>query len=302
MATIKSKYSANVLTRNVHPVIVFLCTPRCGTQWFAKNLSAVYPDKATTLYEPIENDYKLKVNLGIHDISSKKENAKLNKHFIFIEKEMQHKNYIEVGWQSIAGLAEFHSRFGDRLRLIHLYRNPVNVAASLVTHNWYTGNPKERVKKSELSPFDVGAILKGYKSRWEGLKPFEKSLYYWTEINLRALEIKYRYPRIPFYSLKFENLFQENIGQSRLTLFEVLSFMELNYDYKMLKAVDVRHDDYQYKSLHKIYWKTLFEHPQTIALANKLGYEFDEKMDLSRYKNRSLLQRFIQKNKSIFTK
>lgn len=293
---VKSKYSPNVLTRRVRPLIVFLCTPRCGTQWFAQNLSDVYAKEAITSHEPVGNDYNLKANLGIHDVSvKKKNNTKLENHFIFIENLTKHKTYIEVGWQSIAGLSEFYERFEDRLKLIHLYRNPVNVAASLVTHNWYTSKVKERFEKSALNPFDEVAILKGYRSRWEGLTLFEKALYYWTEINLRALEIRYRYPRIPFYSLKFEDLFQENIEGSRITLFEVLSFMELNYDEKMLEAVKVPHDGYRYRTSYKMDWENVFEHPQTVALATKLGYHFDKKMDLSRYKKRSLIQRSFKK-------
>lgn len=296
----RPKYFSNIIPRKKHPVIVFLCTPRCGTQWLAKNLSEIYSDEAVTLHEPTGGDYNLRVNLGVEDVSVENwESRKLNKHFTFIEEVTQDKSYIEVAWQSIAIIPEFYKRFGNRLKVIHLYRNPVNVAASLVTHKWYTGRVgvAERSAKSELTPFDDGATLEEYRDRWEELTYFEKSLYYWTEINLQATGIKHRYNNIPFYSLKFENLFQGNKEASRITLLELLSFMDLKYKPQMLDALNVPHDNYQFRSLYKIDSKNFFKHPQTLALANKLGYKSDKKIDLSRYKKRSLLKKATRKVK-----
>src|SRR5699024_2912654 len=257
------------LQRTKPSMIVFLCTPRCGTQWLAKNLSEVYSDEAITRHEPTENDYNLRVNLGTtNGRAENKTNTKLEKHFTFIEEITQNKNYIEIAWQSIAEISEFYKRFGDRLKIIHLYRNPVNVAASLVTHNWYTGKPKGRADKSELTPFDAGATLKEYKDCWNDLTYFEKNLYYWTEINLQAIEIKYRYNSTPFYSLKFEDLFEASKEISRITLHELLPFMGLKYNPQMLDALHIRHDNYRYRTVKEINWKNLFNHPQTVALAN----------------------------------
>lgn len=293
METYRPKYPKKVLTHDMHPVVVFLSTPRCGTQWFAKNLSEVYSDKAIVLHEPIENEYHPKINLGRYDLAGKpKDNPVLNKHLDFIEEVTQRMTYIEVGWPGIAGVSEFYGRFGKRLRLIHLYRNPVNVAASLVTHNWYTGKIKGRYRKAELNPFDGPALLKEYKNRWQDLTLFEKALYYWTEINLRAREAKYRYTDVPFFSLRFEDLFEESEEVKRITLIETLSFMGLDYDSRMLEAIDAHHDNFRSRTTYKIDWNDIFGHPQTLALAKKLGYHFDSDMDLSRYKERSLFKRY----------
>ncbi|PAU92850.1 hypothetical protein CK503_14270 [Aliifodinibius salipaludis] len=292
MTTKGLKYYPKNMTNRVYPVTVFLCTPRCGTQWIAKNISDTYGDEAIVLHEPIKYEYYPRKNLGIYDRPAvTKGNIILDNHLEFVDETIQNRHYIEIGWQSIAGISELHERFGKQLKLIHLYRNPVNVAASLVTHNWYTGRVEDRFEKAELTPFDDSAILSEYRSRWDNLSLFEKSLYYWAEINLRALEIKQRYSSVPFYSLKFENLFEESKEINRITLIEMLAFMSLNYDEKMLDRLNTKYDNYHHRSSSRIEWEKIFEHPQALVLAHKLGYRFDGEIDLSRYKKRSFYQK-----------
>ena len=275
----------------MHPVIIFLSTPRCGTQWLAKYLGKFYKNEATVLHEPIQYDYYPRKNLGRYEPPLlPQDNHKLEKHLDFIEEETEQKKYIEVGWQSIAGIAEFYRRFGDRLKVIHLYRNPVYVAVSLVTIDFYTNKHKQRNEKAILRPFDDVALLNEYKDRWGEMSHYEKSLYYWTEINLRALEIKSQYDNLPFYSLKFENLFKKNKETGRITLVELLSFMDLNYDRKMLDALKIKHDEYHYKTHLHIDWKNIDKHPQTLALADKLEYSLEKEIDLQRYQ-KSLKQK-----------
>lgn len=307
MDTRSTEKFRRILDRELYHATVFLCTPRCGTQWIAKNLSEIYADEVVARHEPVKNDYYPKINLGRYDLPAEpNENPLLNRHLDFIDDTIQSKNYIEVGWQSIAGVGELHKRFGEQMRLIHLYRNPANVAASMVTHNWYTGKIEDRFEKAELNPADNSALLKDYKNRWGDLTLYEKSLYYWTEVNLRALEIKQRYSGVPFYSLKFEDMFKESKEKSRFALIELLAFMGLKYDEKMLKAIDIKHDKYQYKSFVNINWKNIYDHPQTMVLANKLGYTFDEEINVSRYKPDPLykraIRRLISKITSIFSK
>ncbi|SHE33900.1 Sulfotransferase domain-containing protein [Fodinibius roseus] len=299
METRKSTYSQVSQTYRIHPVVVFLCTPRCGTQWLQKNLSEVYAGEAIVLHEPVGKGYRPKVNLGrYHSPVEPEDNSTLHKHLDFIEDTTDHMNYIEIGWPSIAGVPELYRQFRGNLKLVHLYRNPIKVAASMVTHNWYTGKIRDRFENLELNPFDESALLSEYKESWEGLTLFEKALYYWTEINLRAREIQYRFPNIPFYSLKFENLFEENKEIRRITLLELLSFMGLGYDGKILEATEIPYDRHHHKATVEIDWKDIYAHPQTIELANKLGYRFDTKMDLRRY-NGSLYRQIISRIKSV---
>src|SRR5699024_8834210 len=198
----------------------------------------------------------------------------------------------------IAWFPELYNRFGKSLRLIHLYRNPVHVAASLVTHNWYTGKVEDRFENGALDPFDDASLLRGYRNRWSKLTLFEKSLYYWTEANFRALKIHHGYPELPFYTLQFENLFKKNEGMAWKTLMEISQFMGLDYNAKMLQAIDKQYDKYRYRTTENIDWKKIYNHPQTLRLASELGYTFDSEIDLSRYR-KSLFKRVIYKLKSI---
>jgi len=285
------------------PIIVFLCTPRTGTQWLAKNLADNYSDRATVKHEPIENDYYLKYNLGCYTPPLFPENnSSLNSHLELIDEITEDKIYIEVGWQSIGGIAELYNKFGARLKFIHLYRNPINVAASLVTHTWYKGKVKERYEKSAITPFDEMSLLKEYKDRWENLNLFEKSLYFWTEVNLRAIEVKHFFNDIPFYSLKFEELFNEKNEISRISLISILAFLGLRFNKKMLDSIDVPYDKYKYKTQLDIDPNSISKHPQTIALAKKLGYSFDGRMNLERYKKPSFYKRLILKFKNLSKK
>jgi hypothetical protein len=282
-------------------VIVFLTTPRCGTQWFFKNLREHYKKEITVLHEPIKYEYNLKLNLGNYDSILKPENnQKLEEHFDFVDNETQNKIYVEIGWQSIAGVSKFHEKFKDRLKFVHLYRNPINVAASLVTHNWYAGLDIERSEKAELTPFDPGASLTFYKDRWNHLDYFEKSLYFWTEINLRAIEIKNRYSSIPFFTLKFENIFNTNTESSRISLHELLPFIGLEYKEEMLRSIQIKYDNHKQRTYNKIDWKLINKHNQIIELSNKLGYQHDSNINLKRYKrvgSIGLLKRVIRKIK-----
>ncbi|MDZ7689745.1 MAG: hypothetical protein U5K69_01070 [Balneolaceae bacterium] len=175
-------------------------------QWFAKNLYEIYPDKIEVTHEPILCDYYPRLNLWKFDSDLKpEENRVLDKHMDHIEKVTDDKIYVEIGWQSIAGISELYNRFSDRLKLIHLVRHPVNVAASLVTHNWYSSRAPERAEKAELEPFDEGARLTYYSDIWNALSEFEKCLYYWTEVNFCALSIKNRFTDLPFYHLSSSN-------------------------------------------------------------------------------------------------
>lgn len=281
------------------PVIIFLCTPRTGTQWLAKNLGDNYSDQAIIEHEPIENDYYLKLNLGRYTPPLLPENnPSLSSHLDFINEIIKDKIYIEVGWQSIGGIAELYSKFGKHLKFIHLYRNPLKVAASMLTHTWYKGKVEDRFKKSAITPYDEMSLLKEYKYRWANLDLFEKSLYYWTEVNLRAIEIKHYFNDIPFYSLKFEELFSDKTEISRISMISTLSFLGLGFNKKMLESVNVTYDKYNFKTQLEIDPNKISDHPQTIALASKLGYSFDGSINLSRYKDPSFFERFITKLKN----
>jgi len=283
------------------PVILFLSTPRCGTQWFAKHLDQVYSEEVTALHEPIDNDYYPKLNLGRYDLPLQpSENDKLEKHLDFIEAESKTKKYIEIGWQNIAGVQAMYQRFGNRLKFIHLYRNPVYVAASLVTHNWYSGIDEDRFKKVGIDPYDETSIKFEDVDRWIDLTLFEKSLFFWTEINMRAIEINHRFAGVPFHSLKFEDVFKKDKETSRITLIETLAFMGLEYNEELIQALDFKHDKYRYKTHDKLNWKAINSHPQTMALAKKLGYELDRNIDLSRYRGFSLLNKLDRNLKSYF--
>lgn len=73
--------------------------------------------------------------------------------------------------------------------------------------------------------------------------------------------------------------------------------MGLYYNDKMLEALYIKQDKYHYESTVKMVWKKIYDQPQTMALANMLGYALDSKIDLSHYE-KTLYRRVVGKIKS----
>lgn len=287
MTIFKHKNSLTVLTGNDHPVILFLCTPGCGTQSLASNLNEVYSSVARIWHEPLENQRGLQAKKGQnYNTVNSTEYPAISSHLNYVKEQTRQNSYIEVCWQSSLWFSELYNEFGKRLRLIHLYRNPVNVAALMVKNNWYTGDITDRLEYGDVTPFNEDSILPEYRSRWNNLTLFEKSLYHWTEANLRILRIKKEHPQLPIFPLKFENLFSNNKELSRKIIVGLLQFMGLDYKEKILEAVNTQYSDHSYQTTNNMNWPVVFNHPKTVKLANALGYTFGGNVDLHKNKKK----------------
>ena len=267
----------------MNDLIVFLCTPRSGTQWFASNLQELYSGVVEPVHEPIGMDYFPRLNIGRpHESPRPEGNSVLADHIDRIQDVLRQKKYIEVGWQSIAGVYALHRRFGGQLKLVHLLRHPVNVAASLVTHGWYAGNG-ERAQKAELTPFDEGVKLGHYRQRWQNMDAFEKGIYHWTETHLAALDIAMLLPGVEMHRIRFEDVFENGRATSRSVLQDLIHFFELDWREEVAERVDIKRDNHRFTTTHVFEqerWKT---HPFAVGLAEMFGYDPTIEHDLSRY-------------------
>jgi len=100
---------------------------------------------------------------------------------------------------------------------------------------------------------------------------YEKCLFWWTEINLYALDMRAQYPNIEFFFLRYEDLFGEDVEATRL----LAEFMRLSYKPAMQTRKSEKVDLYQFKT-DSTDWSLIFSCPRTVMLAKRFGYNLDK--------------------------
>jgi hypothetical protein len=256
-------------------VVLFISTGRCGTQWITKTFSEVYDDLAIVTHEPIGPNYRPKEFLRAYErMEELRTYPEIDKHLDWVRLIGKNKMYIETGWPCLSAIPLFHEMFGKNLKLVHLVRHPIFTALSLVIHNFY--RPEIRYDKwtkyAQLDPSGPGIVQQTYRERWSSMTPYEKCLFSWTEINLYALELRERFAEVPFFQIKFEDLMRVESG----ALQELTTFLGLPFREALVMSLETRVDQHHLRRTElDIDWRQVFEHPQTVALAHKLGYTFD---------------------------
>ncbi len=248
-----------------------LSTGRCGTQWLARALAACYPDRLAVEHEPLHARYRPREALrhAATPLAAAPLPPAVADHAAAIDARLAAHDYVECGhpaWSTIPRLAE---RFRGRVRIVHLVRHPVPTSLSWLTHQAFAPPLLPHLaEKILLSPFDDGVRFPDYQARWPDLSPFEKCLYYWTEVNAFGLEWASRLDA-PWLRLRMEDLFHAD-GLARL-----LDFLGLPPRDAMDRWRDAVVDD-QHAVLAAMHdWQRIHAHPHAIAVAQALGYAVD---------------------------
>jgi sulfotransferase family protein len=250
--------------------IFFLSTGRCGTQWLQKTLAAAYPDTAVVTHEPVRGAYEPKLYLRAYDkLDELLSSEEVSKHLSYIREVLKSKTYIETGWPCYPALPLLMDQLDGRVRVVHLVRHPVHVALSLSTHKVY--ERQDWISRSAISPSDRGVVQKGLADVWAEMGMYEKCLFWWTEINLYALELKERRPDIEFRLVRYEDLF----GPDTQALEDLTRFMSLAYDPSIQESRLENVDRYHWKT-PPVDWELIFKYERTVALAEQLGYDFND--------------------------
>jgi len=111
-----------------------------------------------------------------------------------------HRYYVETNHQFVKGFADQAAAwFGDRLRVVHLRRDPVSVAASFYRMSSIPGLPRRGSlwlldPRSGDNLIQLGEVLFG---DGEFSHDYYKCLWYWYESEARAQQFRERYPRVP---------------------------------------------------------------------------------------------------------
>lgn len=173
----------------------------------------------------------------------------------------------------------FHRVLGDRLRLLHLHRDPVVTAASTYVKTrpeWWSraGRFEDDPYGIRITPFDPHSRFVEYRDRWASLSLFERILYQWLERHAFALEAAARLPEVPFLSLKSEDLFGDPDGSTR----ELARFAGLDPPGPPALRRARRNQTWA-RSLERRplgeSWRAYETHPAVLQLAGQLGHPLD---------------------------
>lgn len=193
----------------MHSATFVLSTGRCGTQWLAEKLAATYGDLLEVAHEPLDNEYRPRLMLGLRTPLRLDPDSRdlVLRHLDEIEEKMKTRPYVECGhpcWSTLPYLTE---RFGEKLRIIHLVRHPVATARSWLTQSAYIPPLLPHLReKVLLSAFDDGVSFPEYRERWPSLHPFEKCLFYWAEVNALGVRLEGE-TSSPWLRVRYEDLF-----------------------------------------------------------------------------------------------
>ena len=269
-----------------HRLVLFLSTGRCGTQWLATNLGDLYPDAAVVTHEPIGPAYRCREFFRAYDrLDDMAAVPEVNRHLDAVAATLARTTYIETGWPVFSAIPLFAERFGTLLRVVHLTRHPVPTAISHMVHKTYAGSPRVDgyTQLAALDPFCPGAFRPHLQSAWETYTPYEKTLFWWTEVHLYAEELQRRRPDLEWHTVRAEDLLQGDIP----TLSALCDFLGLPFRAELSHRTNQRVDQWHHRTDDEFDWRKVLDHPDTVHTARRLGYEVagvDDGALVARYK------------------
>lgn len=193
------------------PLILFLSTGRCGTQFAASLMQAAAPGALVT-HEPLDGRYFPRKTLRAPSLDAcLAELPEVRAHFDRIEQAVRGEGrlYIETGWPIFPFIPWLKARYGADLVLVHLIREPIRFAFSMATLNLYSHEYENPfTAQGALMPTDPGVRYKSYAQQWPTLNEIERCLYFWLEVHAWAEELKQRLPG-PWVTTRARDLFEK---------------------------------------------------------------------------------------------
>ncbi len=250
-------------------VVMFLSTGRCGTQWLAAGLRELHPEVEAE-HEPIGPWYKPRRYFRRYmDPEALLEVPEVARHVERIAGARR--PYVETGWPLFAALPLLARRFAERLRIVHLTRHPVPSALSHLAHNSFAGSARDDAytRWATLGPSDPGVFQPGYAASWPRLSPYEKCLFWWTEVHMYALELADRLRPIPLIKVPSEAL----LGGDRGEMERLLDFMGLPWRAGWTAHAEHVVDRWHHHTEAHVDPLRVLKHPATVQTATELGYD-----------------------------
>ena len=192
----------------MNKAIFVMSSGRCATQYLAHVMQGLRDDVVVE-HEPIGPNYVPRQVFRSTDFDRVVDlHPEVAQKFSEIEEHLASgRRYIDTGWPTFAWLPYLSRRFDGRFEFTHLVRNPLETAASLLTHNFFLGRDDPYARQAII----VGGPHTGYPQladEWEGFSPLEKCLFHWLEVNTFLLEGHHL--RGFRGMVRFEDLFSED--------------------------------------------------------------------------------------------
>jgi hypothetical protein len=186
-------------------------TGRCATQALARYFAANLGDRAVVEHEPLRAAWAPRIALRHPDLAAlRRKLPEVDRHLDRIARTLaEGRVYVETGWPAFAWYPYLESLMGADFRWVHLVRNPLYVAGSLVTRGCY--DPRrahpEYAALAQLVPTDHGVSSHDLAAEWSKLSQYEKCLFQWLEINRYAIELTRTMVRGPVAFARYEDIF-----------------------------------------------------------------------------------------------
>ena len=186
-------------------------TGRCGTQALARYFAANLGERAVVEHEPLGARWAPRIALRHPNLPSlRRKLPEVDRHLDRIARTLADGlDYVETGWPAFAWYPYLKSLMGADFRWVHLVRNPLYVAGSLVTRGCY--DPRraqpEYAALAQLVPTDHGVSCHDLAVEWRKLSQYEKCLFQWLEINRYAVELGDTVGLEPIAFARFEDIF-----------------------------------------------------------------------------------------------
>jgi hypothetical protein len=249
-------------------VVAFLSSGRCGTRWLASGFRELHRE-IDVEHEPIGALYRPRAYFRRYsDLEALLEVPEVEAHIRRIERATR--PYVETGWPQFPALPLLAALLGGRLRVVHLTRHPVPSALAHVARGAYAGSTRidAYTRHATLGPDDPRVFQPSYGVCWDRLTPYEKCLFWWTEVHLFGLELPGRIRSVPILRVQAEDL----LAGDREALERLLAFMELPWHEGWLEHSRRVVDRWQQHD-GRVDPLEVHRHPTTVELATELGYD-----------------------------
>ncbi|MFH5805528.1 hypothetical protein [Alienimonas sp. DA493] len=266
-----------------HPITVTVSTGRCGTTYLAETFELSFPD-ATIAHESLHpNVAKPAVYHRAYDarafepmLAEPGVRAVLNDWRDASERAP----VFEAGWTMSALVPGLRQEYGDQLRALIVHRHPVQVAASFAVMGHYSLN---KSPAWAITPFHDRVLYPQFADRWDGMSPFERSLYRWLEITAYGLELPKRFPDLSTLTVTADEIFRSPETLDRIAEFAGLPARK-EIPQSPRKNV-FRQNDVEVRPIGDE-WERYDRHPEVVSLGRELGY------DMSRDHLRDIVRKY----------
>jgi len=219
----------NLKCRSVEAYIFVATTGRSGTDSLGNIFEAA--DKAAYFHEPhpvmVQDIPSIRNPAAVYDKRFKKVKR------IYIKRAASgNRYYLETNHQFVKTFAwPAVAEFGSKLKVIHLKRDPVSVAASFYRIDSIPGITR-RGRHCLLDPLQEDNILSVpdlFGAGSEFNQPLCRCLWYWYEVEARIFQFKKQFPHVCIFEVTTEELNDEQ----KLT--EMFNFLEIDFSPSSLR-------------------------------------------------------------------